>query len=337
MNIININKNIFALAAFLLLVVACNKSEQIAPENNSNFPADGIIRVDTKVVDPQTRAGMVTEDLYRFLVKIVNENNSAYSYISLMQKNEGKWESFGQTWNAVEATRVTMLWQNKTQKIKVTARSGRDRSGCDYLWTKYGNYFDLKIYGNQDCTKLKVNDILFMKEKEIDPSKDLVNGKIPIAFNHRLSKLNITVKMGTEFNKLEGGTTTNLISKIAVQGVGTRCNWVMDSDTFTYLYVDRDVNPWNNSDAYIAGEGNTKQAEAKYECILIPQTIDANLFTVSITIGGRVFIWKSPTAIELSRDTLYNLTLVVGHDVVTLEGFSAAPWTEGEPQNIETL
>lgn len=50
-----------------------------------------------------------------------------------------------------------------------------------------------------------------------------------------------------------------------------------------------------------------------------------------------MFVWKSLTAVELNRDTLYNLTLVVGHDVVTLEGFSAAPWTEGEPQNIETL
>ena len=97
-----------------------------------------------------------------------------------------------------------------------------------------------------------------------------------------------------------------------------------------------DITPWDNSDAYIEGVGDTTQAEAKYECILIPQTVDADVFNVSFKIGDRYFSWRSSTAVELLADTQYNLTLNVGKDVVTVGGFTATPWTEADPQDLGT-
>ena len=88
--------------------------------------------------------------------------------------------------------------------------------------------------------------------------------------------------------------------------------------------------------AYAAGEGKTKSAVAKYECILMPQTIASNGFTVKIVIGGKTYTWKSSGEVTLAPDTQYNLTLSVGKDVVIVGSFSAKPWTDGGSSNIET-
>lgn len=87
---------------------------------------------------------------------------------------------------------------------------------------------------------------------------------------------------------------------------------------------------------YNAGSGDTLQAEAFYECILIPQTVAADVFKVSLKVYGRSFSWTSSAEIKLHADTQYNLTLIVGRDVVTAGGFTATPWTEVDPQDIET-
>lgn len=325
-------KKILGLVTLVLLMAACNKNEQIASENINSFPADGIIRVATNVETPQTRAGMATEDLNRFQLRIINEANNSYSYNAVMLKKAGQWESFES--DEPEAAAITLLWQNKTQIVKVAAVSFSDTQG---MYSNWDNNREISVYGNQDSSKLKEIDILYMKKKEIDPSKDLIGGKMQITLKHRLSKLNITIKMGTEFNKLVGGTTINLISDIAVRGVNTKAFWGLNQDTLVSHNDSRDIIPWNNTTAYIAGEGATNQAQAKYECILIPQTVDANNFSVKITIGNRIFVWSSPLELKLNADTQYNLTLVVGHDIVSLGGFNATPWNLVDPQDIETM
>ena len=47
-------QSIISMAAAALLVTACNKNENLAPQAD-NFPADGVIRVATQVNQPQTR------------------------------------------------------------------------------------------------------------------------------------------------------------------------------------------------------------------------------------------------------------------------------------------
>ena len=75
---------------------------------------------------------------------------------------------------------------------------------------------------------------------------------------------------------------------------------------------------------------------AKYECILMPQSIASNGFMVKIVIGGKTYTWKSSNEVTLASDKQYNLTLSVGKDVVIVGGFSATPWTDGGSSNIET-
>ena len=326
-------KQLLTIAAVALLITSCNKTDEFAPEQNSTFPADGVIRVATSVANPQTRAGMTTDDLKEFDLHIVNEDNSIYSYNALMKKNDNNWDSYEKGFTT-DLVPLTLLWQNKTQPVKVAAVALGIFLGGDLSWN---SSCTIQVNTTQDPEiEMKKSDILYMAEKEVNPSTDLVDGKIQIKFNHRLSKLNLTVKMGTEFNKLAGGTASNLISDIVVRGTNTRVWWkLIQNDMYDHFDV-WDITPWDNSDAYIAGEGDTTQAEAKYECILIPQTVAADDFTVSFMIGTRYFSWSSPSAVVLAADTQYNLTLNVGKDVVTVGGFTATPWTEADPQDLGT-
>ena len=327
-------KPLLTLAAIALLITSCNKTDEFAPEQNSTFPADGVIRVATSVANPQTRAGMTSDNLENFQMRIINLKNSDYSYYAWMNKNEGEWESLFPTAEPGTFEPLTMLWQNKTQPVNIYAVSGISTPLVEPDTWDYGYLISVSNLQNEESL-VEQADILYMTD-EIDPSTDLSNGKIQIKFNHRLSKLNLTVKMGTEFNKLVGGTANNLISDITVGGTNTKVKWIILTDgLFDYSTV-QNITPWYNITAYKAGLGDTQQAQASYECILIPQTVAADDFTVSFKIGDRYFSWMSPSAVVLAADTQYNLTLNVGKDVVTVGGFTATPWTEADPQDLGT-
>ena len=286
---------------------------------------------------PQTRAGMTTEDLQKFQLHIVNEGNESYSYNTRMEKKDGEWGSFELVSDVDDnLIPMMMLWQNKTQPVKVVALAGLPTWIDEYTWHANCTISVNNVQNTE--VLLKEADILYMTEKVIDPSSDdLVEGKIPIVFNHRLSKLNLTVKMGTEFNKLEGGTTTNLISDMEVNGTSIKAFWyILEDNMLTDPNAITIITPWHNSAAYSPGKSDTTQAVANYECMLIPQTVEADNFSVSFKIGDRIFSWSNTTELVLAADTQYNLTLNVGHDVVTVGGFTATPWTEAEAQNLET-
>lgn len=323
-------KQLLILAATMLLLSACNKTDELAPEQNSTFPADGIIRVATNVTALQTRAEMTTENVGEFDIRIKNEANSAYTYHGVMDKGSGVWESYT---DFSKNTPIAMLWQNNTQKVKVAAVYTLHIVKPD----EWDNGFRFYVMTDQSSEhNYWFSNIIYMKEKEIDPSQDLVGGKIPIVLKHRVSKLNLMVKMGTEFNKLEGGTTNNLITDVRVAGTNTTVFWKVIEDVMSDYATPAVINPWYNTDAYVAGVGETTQAVAKYECILIPQTVGANTFKVSFKIGERYFSWTSPADVILGAGTQYDLTLTVGQDVVTVGGFTSVPWTVETPQDIET-
>lgn len=325
-----IKKQLFTLAAIALLMTACNKNDELAPEQNSTFPADGIIRVATNVTALQTRAEMTTESVKEFDIRIKNDANSAYTYHGVMVKELDVWESYT---DVNRNTPMTMLWQNNTQKVKVAAVYSLHIIEPD----EWDNGFRFYVMTDQSSEhNYWFSNIIYMKEKEIDPSQDLVGGKIPIVLKHRLSKLNLMVKMGTEFNKLGEGTASNLISNVRVAGTNTSVFLKIIEDTMSDYGTPAVINPWYNADAYIAGVGDTTQAEAKYQCILIPQTVGANTFKVSFKIGERYFSWTSPAEVVLAGGTQYDLTLNVGKDVVSIGGFTSIPWTVETPQDIVT-
>ena len=327
-------KNLAILAVAALAAAACSHDKNlVAPTDH--FPADGVIRVATDVTRPQTRAGMETGNLTTFQLRVKNPVSDDYSYNALMKKEGSDWVSYNNDGTA----KMVMLWQNKTQKVNVAAVYIPGVTLTDENWkTTDVVPVNIKVRENQsNADSLNKSDILVMKDHEVDPTSatDLTSqGKIKVELKHRLAKLNLTVNLGTQFNIDGSGTATNPITAVSVEGTKTQASWTLITDVLEWQSEVKPIKLFEA--AYTAGEGKTKSAVAKYECILMPQTIASNGFMVKIVIGGKTYTWKSSNEVTLASDTQYNLTLSVGKDVVIVGGFSARPWTDGGTNDIET-
>ena len=325
-------KNLAMLAVAALATAACNNDENLVTPTD-HFPADGIIRVAADVTDPQTRAGMETNNLKMFQLRVQNPVNDTYSYNAQMKKDGDRWVSYKND----GSEKMMMLWQNKTQKVNVAAVCIPGVTLTDDNWKATGaTPVNIKVEADQSTDdKLNKSDILAMKNHEFNPATELTTGgKMKVELKHRLAKLNLTVKLGTDFNLNGIGTTNNPITEVNVNGTNTKAAWTLITDEFSGLSEKKSVKPLQTS--YTAGNADKQNAVAKYECILLPQTINANGFAVKIVIGGKLYTWKSGDKVTLTSNTQYNLTLTVGKDIVVIGSFTATPWIDGDTQNIET-
>ena len=325
-------KNLAMLAVAALATAACSNDENLVTPTD-HFPADGITRVAADVTDPQTRAGMETNNLTMFQLRVQNPVNDTYSYNAQMKKDGDQWVSYKND----GSEKMMMLWQNKTQKVNVAAVCIPGVTLTDDNWKATGaTPVNIMVEADQSkADKLNKSDILAMKNHEFNPATELTTGgKMKVELKHRLAKLNLTVKLGTDFNLNGIGTTNNPITEVNVNGTNTKAAWTLITDEFSGLSEKKSVKPLQTS--YTAGNADKQNAVAKYECILLPQTINANGFAVKILIGGKLYTWKSGDKVTLTSNTQYNLTLTVGKDIVVIGNFTATPWTDGGTKNIET-
>lgn len=325
-------KNLAMLAVAALATAACNNDENLVTPTD-HFPADGIIRVAADVTDPQTRAGMETNNLTMFQLRVQNPVNDTYSYNAQMKKDGDQWVSYKND----GSEKMMMLWQNKTQKVNVAAVCIPGVTLTDDNWEATGaTPVNIMVEADQSkADKLNKSDLLAMKNHEFNPATELTTGgKMKVELKHRLTKLNLTVKLGTDFNLNGIGTTNNPITEVNVNGTNTKAAWTLITDEFSGLSEKKSVKPLQTS--YTAGNADKQNAVAKYECILLPQTINANGLAVKIVIGGKLYTWKSGDKVTLTSNTQYNLTLTVGKDIVVIGSFTATPWIDGDTQNIET-
>ena len=325
-------KNLAMFAVAALATAACSNDENLVTPTD-HFPADGIIRVAADVTDPQTRAGMETNNLTMFQLRVQNPVNDTYSYNAQMKKDGDQWVSYKND----GSEKMMMLWQNKTQKVNVAAVCIPGVTLTDDNWEATGaTPVNIMVEADQSkADKLNKSDLLAMKNHEFNPATELTTGgKMKVELKHRLAKLNLTVKLGTDFNMNGIGTTNNPITEVNVNGTNTKAAWTLITDEFSGLSEKKSVKPLQTS--YTAGNADKQNAVAKYECILLPQTINANGFAVKIVIGGKLYTWKSGDKVTLTSNTQYNLTLTVGKDIVVISSFAATPWIDGDTQNIET-
>lgn len=325
-------KNLAMLAVAALATAACSNDENLVTPTD-HFPADGIIRVAADVTDPQTRAGMETNNLTMFQLRVQNPVNDTYSYNAQMKKDGDQWVSYKND----GSEKMMMLWQNKTQKVNVAAVCIPGVTLTDDNWKATGaTPVNIMVEADQNkADKLNKSDLLAMKNHEFNPATELTTGgKMKVELKHRLAKLNLTVKLGTDFNLNGIGTTNNPITEVNVNGTNTKAAWTLITDEFSGLSEKKSVKPLQTS--YTAGNADKQNAVAKYECILLPQTINANGFAVKIVIGGKLYTWKSGDKVTLTSNTQYNLTLTVGKDIIVIGNFTATPWTDGGTKNIET-
>lgn len=323
-------KNLLMMAAVAgaMTLGSCSNNDEF--NENSNFPADGVIRVTTNIDAPMTRAGMTTGNIDRFNIKIDNAANSNYSYYGFYYKRNNVWSSYT---DGNIGTPLTMLWQNSTQPVTVTALSQQGTHTTEAQFITDLTY-DVSFTQSSESSLL-FSDILYMQPTLVNPATDLVDGKLPITFKHIMSKVNLSVTLGTELN-VAPGTITNPIETLMVNGTISQFKWNASINNAFDLtgFLVKSIPPFAAS--YTPGSGTTTNAVANYEVILVPQTVAAGGFSVTFKIGEKTYSWTSTDAVTLEGGKQHTLNLTAGKDVVQTGSFTATAWTEGTGGNIET-
>lgn len=314
------------MTAFMAaMLTGCSNDSDLA---HSNFPDDNIIRVTAGVNGAVTRAEpMGTELKSNFSLTVVNEGTNKYTYVNKIFEKTGT----GTEWSCDEI----LLWQDAKTPVAVAALAPViDSWEFNNIYSNQDKFktMECSIIENQNPQKLE-NDLLYYYESNLVP-KDALNsdGKLNIQFNHAFSMIDIIVTLGTEYSKKEENPINEVI-------VGGSKKWatldITNSKGKGVAYASEGTNPETDiittPGTFTKATADQPNSTAEFSCILIPQTIDANKFKVTLMTSSKTYIWTSPEDITLETGRRYTLKLKMGKDVVTAQNgnISAGSWTEG--------
>lgn len=321
------------MTAFMAaMLTGCSNDSELA---HSNFPDDNIIRVTAGVNGAVTRAEtetMGTELKSNFSLTVINkaplgegENSNKYTYGNMFFKKTGT------EWICNDI----LLWQDAETKVDVAALAPAIdnttfRKSYDF-WDEKITPMEYSISDNQETPKPE-NDLLYYYKSDLVPRTELKDGKLNIQFNHAFSMIDINVTLGTEYSQQE-----NPINKVIVGGSKLKAAVdVTNRNGYGVAYASTEgTNPEadiiTTPGTFTKATPDQKNSKATYSCILIPQTIGANKFKVTLKTSSKTYVWTSPDAITLKPGHRYTLDLTMGKDVVTAQkgNISAGSWTEG--------
>lgn len=304
--------HILSLAAVALGLTACSSEDTIGQD----FLADTPINLNVSVDDPMTRAGYSSTALPEdFTLSVDHSENPGdkYNYSVYAQKEGNGWKTFNLDDSGHKTDEeITMLWANMTDKVSVLATNS--------CWPQEDQSTE---------EKLKASDKLFMPRTQVSPS----SAGISVAFQHTMSKINLTIELGNEYEFTED--VSQKITNVRIDGslLGAAFDHstgeVFDpfGDPASIATLLTGTRPYKNE------AGAIIRASASHEAILVPQTIAAGKFTVSFMVDGKSYEWTYDQALTLEPGKAYTLKLTAGSDKVQPASFSAAQWSAGNGEN----
>lgn len=305
---------ILAMAALAAIFAGCsnNDDEVMKPKESLK---DTPINVNVLLTDIQTRAGYDNTNQPTLFYLSIDQAGDNYDYTNVVMKYDGsKWVAYESADES--AVQKQMLWEGSEGDVTVTAATFSLATSPSY---------SLSASADQSSdAKLKLSDHLCYYSNKVQPSAS----GISISFDHIMSKLEIALTLRDEFEGLTDPITSVMLS-------GT---------SLTATYAPANADKW--SDYSTADEViktcplvayDTDARTATYEVILLPQTVAANTFCVTIFIGDKSYEWTSANAVTLASSNKYTLALTVGKNKVSGNSFTAAPWvSEGGDINNKT-
>ena len=316
---------ILALAVAALSFTACSNEDNISQD----FLADTPIKLNVSVDEPTTRAGYSNAELPEgFLLAVYHKLedqtvDDKYSYEVWAKKVGDSWKTYktDETLKGGTDEEVTMLWANMNDQVEVMA------------YTKIQN-FTIPTDQTSD-EQLKQADVLYMPPTWYTPTERSIN----VNLQHAMSKINLTIELGSEFEFTED--INKKITDVKIDGSLVSDWFTLDGKHHT------DGNPQTITPFYTGetpfskdANGVITKASATYEAILIPQTIASGKFTVSFKVDGKLYEWvyNNEAGLTLAPNTAYTLKLIAGDDKVQPASFSVAAWGKGngDGENKET-
>ena len=305
---------ILAMAALAAIFAGCsnNDDEVMKPKESLK---DTPINVNVLLTDIQTRAGYDNTNQPTLFYLSIDQVGKNYDYTNVVMKYDGsKWVAYESADES--AVQKQMLWEGSEGDVTVTAATFSLATSPSY---------SLSASADQSSdAKLKSSDHLCYYSNKVQPSAS----GISISFDHIMSKLEIALTLRDEFEGLTDPITSVMLSGTSLTATYAPANADKWSD---YSTADEVI----NTCPLLAYDKNARTAT--YEVILLPQTVAANTFCVTIFIGDKSYEWTSANAVTLASSNKYTLALTVGKDKVSGNSFTAAPWvSEGEDINNKT-
>ena len=316
--------------AATLCLAACTNEDSISHD----FLADTPIKLNVSVDEPTTRAGYSDADKPTgFVLGVIHDNHNPtdkYNYTVWAEGKDNNWKTYDLTPYRNDGTKkdVTMLWANMNDEVTVLALSDLEN---------LGNAITKHPTDQTTPDALKKADFLVMPQTQVAPAKD----GITVAFMHTMSKINLTIELGDEYEFT--ADVDKKITDVKIDGSKVKAECVINSSTdnpqFSFSGHNGDptpISPYHTGTTpYSKTNGTITKATATYEAILIPQTIASGNFTVSFKVDGKLYEWAYNKELTLVPTTAYTLKLTAGDDKVQPVSFSVAPWGVGNGENGE--
>lgn len=305
---------ILAMAALAAIFAGCsnNDDEVMKPKESLK---DTPINVNVLLTDIQTRAGYDNTNQPTLFYLSIDQAGKNYDYTNVVMKYDGsKWVAYESADES--AVQKQLLWEGSEGNVTVTAATFSLETSPSY---------SLSASADQSSdAKLKSSDHLCYYSNKVQPSAS----GISISFDHIMSKLEIALKLRDEFEGLTDPITSVMLSGTSLTATYAPANTEKWSG---YSTADEVI----NTCPLLAYDKDTRTAT--YEVILLPQTVAAKTFCVTIFIGDKSYEWTSANAVTLASSNKYTLALTVGKDKVSGNSFTAAPWvSEGGDINNKT-
>ena len=282
--------NILATAALATLLAACSNDSDVL---NTPDYADTPIGLNVNVGPMATRAGYeqgaLTEGSFGLYLTTEGTNSDErYNCTNREVKYDNGWTIQG----------GQLLWKSNDATVTYYAYlpyTGTVSDATNYAFT---------VQTDQSTEdNVKASDLLCTGQQPATPGTAL-----DITFKHALSKLNVTLKKGSE---LDEGVTFKSV-KLSNCATATTVN-LTDGTTDT-------ATKSQTITLYAATENE------QYECILVPQTFNQTLKVEITDNNGKVYTFTSNKELTFASGEEYTLNLTVGRDKVTTGTISADPW-----------
>ncbi len=287
--------NILATAALATLLAACSNDSDVF---NTPDYADTPIGLNVNVSPMATRAGYeqgaLTEGSFGlYLTTQDTEGDERYNCTNREVRYESGWTIQGEQ----------LLWKSNDATVTYYAYlpyTGTVRDAVNYAFA---------VQTDQSTEdNVKASDLLCTGQQPATPGTAL-----DITFKHALSKLNVTLKKGSE---LEDGQNLTFTS-VRLSNCAT---------TATVNLTDGTTGNTTNSGQTITLYAATPNEQ--YECILVPQTFAQSLKVEITDNNGKVYTFTSNKDLTFASGKQYTLNLTVGRDKVTTGTISAESWGE---------
>ena len=285
--------NILATAALATLLAACSNDSDVL---NTPDYADTPIGLNVNVGPMATRAGYeqgaLTEGSFGLYLTTEGTNSDErYNCTNREVKYDNGWTIQGEQ----------LLWKSNDATVTYYAYlpyTGTVSDATNYAFT---------VQTDQSTEdNVKASDLLCTGQQPATPGTAL-----DITFKHALSKLNVTLKKGSE---LEDGQNLTFTS-VRLSNCAT---------TTTVNLTDGTTGNTTNSGQTITLYAATPNEQ--YECILVPQTFAQSLKVEITDNNGKVYTFTSNKDLTFASGEQYTLNLTVGRDKVTTGTISAESW-----------